>query len=102
MGANPHANGGVLTRPLDLPDFRDYAMPVTRPGESSAEPTRVMGGWLRDVVARNLETFRVMGPDETVSNRLGAVLDVTDRVWLGAIRPTADHMARSGRVLDIL
>jgi len=102
MGANPHANGGVLTRPLDLPDFRDYALAVTRPGESSAEPTRVMGGWLRDVVARNLDTFRVMGPDETVSNRLGAILDVTDRVWLGEIRPTDDHIAPSGRVMEIL
>ena len=102
MGANPHANGGVLTRPLDLPDFRDYALAVTRPGESSAEPTRVMGGWLRDVVARNLATFRVMGPDETVSNRLGAILDVTDRVWLGEIRPTDDHIAPSGRVMEIL
>ncbi len=102
MGANPHANGGLLTRPLDLPDFRDYAVPVTRPGGSDSEPTRVMGGWLRDVVARNLDTFRVMGPDETVSNRLGAVLDVTDRVWLGEILPGDDHLAPAGRVMEVL
>jgi xylulose-5-phosphate/fructose-6-phosphate phosphoketolase len=102
MGANPHANGGRLTRPLDLPDFRDYAVAVDRPGGSSSEPTRVMGGWLRDVVARNMETFRVMGPDETVSNRLGAVLDVTDRVWLGDILPDDDGLATSGRVMEIL
>ncbi|HEU0040867.1 MAG TPA: phosphoketolase family protein, partial [Jiangellaceae bacterium] len=102
MGANPHANGGLLTRPLDLPDFRDYAVPVTRPGGSDSEPTRVMGGWLRDVVARNLDTFRVMGPDETVSNRLGAVLDVTERVWLGEILPGDDHLAPAGRVMEVL
>src|SRR4029450_579404 len=79
-----------------------YAVPVTRPGGSDSEPTRVMGGWLRDVVARNLDTFRVMGPDETVSNRLGAVLDVTERVWLGEILPGDDHLAPAGRVMEVL
>ncbi len=102
MSANPHANGGLLTRDLDLPDFRDYAVDVPRPGGTESEPTRVMGTWLRDVVARNPETFRIMGPDETVSNRLGAVLDVTDRVWLGEIIDGDDHLAPAGRVMEVL
>ena len=100
MSANPHANGGLLTRDLDLPDFHDYAVDVPRPGGTESEPARVMGTWLRDVVARNPETFRIMGPDETVSNRLGAVLDVTDRVWLGEIdrrrRPPGARRAGHG------
>jgi xylulose-5-phosphate/fructose-6-phosphate phosphoketolase len=102
MSANPHANGGLLTRALDLPDFRDYAVDVPRPGGTESEPTRVMGTWLRDVVARNPETFRITGPDETVSNRLGAVLDVTDRVWLGEIADGDDHLAPAGRVMEVL
>jgi xylulose-5-phosphate/fructose-6-phosphate phosphoketolase len=102
MGANPHANGGLLTRDLDLADFRDCAVEVDRPGHSTSEPTRVLGGWLREVVARNPETFRITGPDETVSNRLGAVLEVTDRVWLARIVEGDDHLAPRGRVMEVL
>src|ERR1700680_3995727 len=76
MGANPHANGGLLLRELEMPDFRDYGVEVPRPGASTSEATRVLGGFLREVVQRNRENFRIMGPDETVSNRLGAVLEV--------------------------
>jgi xylulose-5-phosphate/fructose-6-phosphate phosphoketolase len=102
MGANPHANGGRLRRDLDLPDFRDYALDVPRPGRSSAEPTRVTGTWLRDVVARNPESFRIMGPDETMSNRLTAVFEVTNRTWVAEIEPGDDHLAPSGRVMEVL
>jgi xylulose-5-phosphate/fructose-6-phosphate phosphoketolase len=102
MGANPHANGGRLRRDLDLPDFRDYAVDVPRPGRTSSEPTRVSGIWLRDVVARNPETFRIMGPDETASNRLSAVFEVTDRTWVAEIQPGDDHLSTSGRVMEVL
>jgi xylulose-5-phosphate/fructose-6-phosphate phosphoketolase len=102
MGATPHANGGLLTRDLDLPDFRDYAVDVPRPGGSTSEPTRVTAGWLRDVVDRNRTTFRIMGPDETKSNRLTPVFDVTDRVWLAAIVPGDEDLAPAGRVMEIL
>jgi xylulose-5-phosphate/fructose-6-phosphate phosphoketolase len=89
MGANPHANGGLLRQDLRLPDFRDYAVEVAEPARSSSEATRVLGTFLRDVVARNPQIFRVMGPDETESNRLGAVLEVTGR-------------APDGRVMEVL
>jgi xylulose-5-phosphate/fructose-6-phosphate phosphoketolase len=102
MGANPHTNGGLLTRPLDLPDFRDYAVEVPAPGTVTSEATRVLGGWLRDVIRRNPETFRIMGPDETASNRLGAVLEATDRTWVAEILPTDDHLAPDGRVMEVL
>jgi xylulose-5-phosphate/fructose-6-phosphate phosphoketolase len=102
MGANPVANGGELLRDLRLPDFRDYAVDMPEPGATSAEATRVLGGWLRDVVQANPETFRIFGPDETASNRLGAVFEVTDRQWLAEIRPTDDHLALRGRVLEVL
>ena len=81
MSANPHANGGLLLRDLVLPDFRDYAVEVEKPATTFSEATRVLGGFLRDVVARNAETFRLFGPDETASNRLGDVFSVTDRTW---------------------
>ncbi len=81
MGANPHANGGVLLHDLELPDFRDFAVPVTEPGTGSTEATRVLGHFMREVIRSNPETFRLMGPDETASNRLGDVLEVTDRAW---------------------
>ena len=81
MGANPHANGGLLLRALELPDFRQYAVEVSRPGTGATEATRVLGGFLREVIKRNPDSFRIMGPDETASNRLGAVFDATDRVW---------------------
>jgi xylulose-5-phosphate/fructose-6-phosphate phosphoketolase len=102
MSANPHANGGLLLRDLELPDFRDYAIDVKSPGADRAEATRVLGGWLRDVIERNPATFRLFGPDETESNRLGAVLEATDRVWQAATEPTDVNLAPSGRVMEIL
>jgi xylulose-5-phosphate/fructose-6-phosphate phosphoketolase len=102
MSANPHTNGGLLTLPLDLPDFRDYAVEVPAPGTVTSEATRVLGGWLRDVIRRNPETFRIMGPDETASNRLGALLEATDRTWVAEILPTDDHLAPDGRVMEVL
>jgi xylulose-5-phosphate/fructose-6-phosphate phosphoketolase len=102
MGANPHANGGALTRDLELPDFRGHAVEVPAPARTSSEATRVLGGFLRDVMVANPETFRVFGPDETASNRLGAVLEATDRAWEAEILPTDDHLAPGGRVMEVL
>jgi xylulose-5-phosphate/fructose-6-phosphate phosphoketolase len=102
MGANPHANGGVLTHPLELPDFRDYAVEVTEPGAATGEATRVLGEFLRDVIVRNPRTFRVMGPDETASNRLGTVFEATDRAWNAETVPGDDHLAPGGRVMEVL
>ena len=104
MGANPHANGGLLLKDLRMPDFRDYAVAVPRPGGTVAESTRVMGRFLRDVMKGNLENrnFRVFGPDETASNRLGAVFEVTDRAWMADTFPEDDHLAPDGRVMEIL
>jgi xylulose-5-phosphate/fructose-6-phosphate phosphoketolase len=104
MGANPHANGGRLLVDLTLPDFRDYAVTVTGPGTPASEPTRVLGTWLRDVVRLNAErrNFRIFGPDETASNRLDAVFEVTDKVWQAAIEPVDEHLGREGRVMEIL
>ena len=102
MSANPHANGGLLLRDLDLPDFRDYAVAVDEPGATSSEATRALGGFLRDVIARNGENFRLFGPDETASNRLDDVFAVTNRAWDGETEPTDDHLAPDGRVLEIL
>ncbi|MFL5687756.1 MAG: phosphoketolase [Chloroflexota bacterium] len=102
MSANPHANGGILTRALDLPDFRDYAVDVPAPGATRSEATRVLGGFLRDVIRRNPETFRLFGPDETESNRLGAVFEATDRQFLGERYPTDEHQAPEGRVMEVL
>jgi xylulose-5-phosphate/fructose-6-phosphate phosphoketolase len=104
MGANPHANGGALLRDLVLPDFRDYAASVAAPAQTSSEAMRVLGGFLRDVMRLNAEAsnFRVFGPDETASNRLGAVLEVTDRAWQGLIEDGDDHLARDGRVVEVL
>jgi xylulose-5-phosphate/fructose-6-phosphate phosphoketolase len=104
MGANPHANGGVLLRDLDLPDFREYAVDVSRPASTTSEPTRVLGGFLRDIVRLNEQSanFRVFGPDETASNRLTAVFEATDRVWEAEILDTDDHLARDGRVMEVL
>ena len=101
MSANPHANGGMLLRDLVLPDFRDYAVEVTRPAASSSEATRVLGMFLRDVIRDNPDNFRLLGPDETASNRLGAVFEVTDRCWLEPVdarRPPAPD----GRVMEVL
>jgi xylulose-5-phosphate/fructose-6-phosphate phosphoketolase len=102
MGANPHANGGLLLRDLRLPDFRDHAIDVPAPGDSSSEATRVLGGWLREVARRNPETFRVFGPDETASNRLGAVIEESNRAWMAERLPTDDHLSPDGRVMEIL
>ncbi|MFL6140639.1 MAG: phosphoketolase [Labedaea sp.] len=102
MSANPHTNGGHLLRDLVLPDFRDYAVAVQRPGEEFSEATRVLGGWLRDVVLRNPDQFRIMGPDETVSNRLGTVLEVTNRTWVARTEPGDDHLSPDGRVMEVL
>ncbi len=104
LGASPHANGGALLRDLVLPDFRDYAVPVPAPGTGTSEPTRVLGGMLRDVMRRNAAAgnFRVFGPDETESNRLGALLEVTGKTWEEAVLPVDEHLARDGRVMEIL
>jgi xylulose-5-phosphate/fructose-6-phosphate phosphoketolase len=102
MSANPHANGGLLLRELDLPDFRDYAVEVQQPGTTSSEPTRMMGTWLRDVVRRNMTNFRIFAPDETASNRLTAVFDATDRQWDAEILSGDDHLAPFGRVVEML
>ncbi|HZR92231.1 MAG TPA: phosphoketolase family protein [Gaiellaceae bacterium] len=102
MSANPHANGGVLLRELVLPDFRDYAVPVSNPGTSWSEPTRVLGAFLRDVIRENPSTFRLFGPDETASNRLSAVFDVTARSWDAERMPTDEGLAPDGRVMEVL
>ncbi len=102
MSANPHANGGELLRDLVLPQFRDYAIDVPVPGVASSEATRVLGTFLRDVIAHNRTNFRLFGPDETASNRLDDVFGVTDRVWEAERLPTDDHLAPDGRVMEIL
>jgi len=102
MGANPHANGGRLRRDLDLPDFRAYAVPVKAPGTEMSEATRVLGEFLRDVMRANPGIFRVMGPDETASNRLDALFEATDRAWVATTLPTDDHLAVDGRVMEVL
>ena len=104
MGANPHANGGLLLRDLRMPDFRDYAVDVPKPGIAMAEATRVAGLLLRDVMKRNedIGNFRVVGPDETASNRLSALFETTDRAFTGTILPTDDHLSPDGRVMEML
>ena len=102
MSANPNANGGLLLRDLELPDFRTYAVAVDQPGTTFTEPTRALGRFLRDVLQANATTFRIFGPDETASNRLDAVLEVTDKAWNAEILPTDDHLARDGRVMEVL
>jgi xylulose-5-phosphate/fructose-6-phosphate phosphoketolase len=102
MSANPHANGGVLLRELVLPDFRDYAVDVPSPGTTMSEATRVLGRFLADTVKRNPETFRVFGPDETESNRLGALFTATERQWEAEQLPTDEHLAPEGRVVEVL
>jgi xylulose-5-phosphate/fructose-6-phosphate phosphoketolase len=102
MGANPHANGGLMSRDLDLPDFRDYAVEVPGPARQMSEATRVLGAFLRDVVRRNPSNFRIVGPDETVSNRLDAVFEATDRAWDAQRLPTDENLAPDGRVMEVL
>jgi xylulose-5-phosphate/fructose-6-phosphate phosphoketolase len=104
MGDNPHANGGLLLKELKLPDYREYALEVPQPGNVEAEATRVMGRFLRDVIKLNADeqNFRLMGPDETSSNRLDAVFEVTDRVWMEKVLPGDEHQSAHGRVMEVL
>jgi xylulose-5-phosphate/fructose-6-phosphate phosphoketolase len=102
MSANPHANGGLLRRDLVLPDFREYAVRVSRPGEPTARATAVLGGWIRDVIRANPDRFRLFGPDEVASNRLDAVFEVTDRVFLADRGPGDEHLAPHGQVIEVL
>jgi len=102
MGANPQANGGLLLRDLRMPDFRDYAIEVKKPATELNEATRIAGAFLRDIIKQNPQNFRIVGPDETASNRLTAVFDTTDRVFTGEILPTDDHIAHEGRVMEVL
>jgi xylulose-5-phosphate/fructose-6-phosphate phosphoketolase len=104
MGANPHANGGLLLKDLKLPDFRDYAVDVPNPGATIAEATRVQGRFLRDVMKKNLDSanFRLFSPDENNSNRWQDVLEVTNRCYVAEILPEDDHLAPDGRVMEVL
>jgi xylulose-5-phosphate/fructose-6-phosphate phosphoketolase len=104
MGASPYANGGLMKQDLVLPDWKSFAVDVSKPGANVAEATRLMGAYLRDVMRLNqkAQNFRLMGPDETTSNRLDAVFEVTDRVWMERIEPYDVHLAREGRVMEVL
>ncbi|MGZ2408020.1 phosphoketolase family protein [Rhizobium ruizarguesonis] len=104
MGANPHANGGLLRRELDVPDIRDYAVDIGKRGSAMVQSTEILGHYLRDTMKRNAEAanFRIFGPDETESNRLGSVFEVTDRVWMESIEPYDVHLSRDGRVMEVL
>jgi xylulose-5-phosphate/fructose-6-phosphate phosphoketolase len=102
MGANPHANGGMLLKDLALPDFRDYAVDVPKPGASVAEATRIQGNFLRDTMKANGKTFRVVSPDETSSNRWNALFEITNRVSTAEVIPIDDHVAPDGRVMEML
>jgi len=102
MSANPHANGGLLVRDLELPDFRRYAVDVPNPASTFSEATRVLGAWLRDVIRANPDRFRIVGPDETASNRLSAVFEATDRAWDTERLDSDDHLSPEGRVMEVL
>src|SRR5579863_7864550 len=105
MSANPHANGGLLRKPLRLPDFRRYATPVTKPGISQALPTYILGEFLRDVMRDNMGNFRIFGPDETASNRLEAIYATTKKTWLAEFKPEdldGGELSRDGRVMEML
>ena len=104
MGMNPHANGGKLLHPLVMPDFRDHAVKFVQPGEKDSEATRVLGYFLRDVMKSNLKAknFRVFGPDETASNRLDAIFEVTCKEWMAEVKAVDEHLASDGRVLEVL
>ena len=102
MSDNPVANGGLLVVDLELPDFRNYAVGVERPGTTQSEATRVLGSWMRDVIAANPRNFLLFGPDEVVSNRLSSVFDVTDRKWMAETVPGDDHLSQDGRVIEVL
>ncbi|PNI08176.1 phosphoketolase [Arthrobacter sp. AFG7.2] len=102
MSATPHANGGLLRKALKLPAYRDHAVEVARPGTERVSPMITLGSWMRDVISLNMETFRLFGPDETASNRLQNVYEVTDKVWQYRIDDVDEHLARSGRVMEVL
>ena len=104
MGANPHANGGLLKKELKLPDFRSFAVEVPQPGGVTGEATRELGKFLRDVIRLNAKerNFRIVGPDETASNRLDAVFEATERVWMEPTEPYDVHLAQEGRVMEVL
>ncbi|WP_433119051.1 phosphoketolase family protein [Micromonospora sp. CA-246542] len=102
MSANPVTNGGVVLRDLALPDFGEYGVDVPEPGQPMAGATGVLGPWIRDVIAANPQTFRLFGPDEVASNRLGAAFEVTDRAWMAATVPGDDHLSPDGRVMEVL
>jgi xylulose-5-phosphate/fructose-6-phosphate phosphoketolase len=105
ISANPHANGGLLRKPLDLPEFIDYAVKVSKPGTTEAFPTEVLGAYLRDTLRRNKNTFRVFGPDETASNKLETVYEASKKTWMAAYKPEdADggELALDGRVMEML
>jgi xylulose-5-phosphate/fructose-6-phosphate phosphoketolase len=102
MGSNPHANGGELMRPLSLPDFRKYAISQSGPGEVKAAATAALGGYLRDVIALNADNFRLFGPDETASNRLQAVYEVTGKAWMAETEANDTDLSRDGRVMEVL
>jgi len=102
MSANPHANGGVLLRDLILPDFRDYGVPVKKPGTTTSEATTVAGVFLRDIIEKNPTDFRIVGPDETASNRLTPVFEAADKVWEAEILPTDENLAPEGRIMEVL
>jgi xylulose-5-phosphate/fructose-6-phosphate phosphoketolase len=102
MSANPHANGGLLLHDLSLPEFSEYGLEVAKPGTTFGEATKALGAFLRDVIVENPDTFRLFGPDETASNRLGAVFEATDRTWVAETSPLDDHLSPSGRVMEVL
>ncbi|TBZ06751.1 phosphoketolase family protein [Rhizobium leguminosarum] len=104
MGANPHANGGLLRKELDVPDIRGYAVDIGKRGSAMVQSTEILGHYLRDTMKRNADAanFRIFGPDETESNRLGSVFEVTDRVWMEGIEPYDVHLSRDGRVMEVL
>lgn len=102
MSANPHTNGGLLLRDLDLPDFHGHAVAMDRPGAEVASPMKVLGGWLRDVIRANPDRFRLFGPDEVASNRLSAVFEATDRTFDARTYPGDDHLSPNGRVMEVL
>ncbi|MBD1537955.1 phosphoketolase family protein [Arthrobacter sp. S13_S34] len=102
MSATPHANGGLLRKALKLPAYRDHAVEVPEPGTDRVSPMITLGSWMRDVISLNMETFRLFGPDETASNRLQNVYEVTDKVWQYRIDDVDEHLARSGRVMEVL
>ncbi|MGO6690592.1 phosphoketolase [Rhizobium johnstonii] len=104
MGANPHANGGLLRKELNVPDIRDYAVDIGKRGNAMVQSTEILGHYLRDTMKLNADAanFRIFGPDETESNRLGSVFEVTDRVWMEGIEPYDVHLSRDGRVMEVL